>query len=340
MDDIGNMEIAVTEEQKGLKEYQAFYYMFNAKPDTATRVFPDHVKLNLDDIIELNNLVVEKIGLHSIDVVICSIAISFENRKSVAFENWETFQNYKWNEPSCVKNIILSWDFAVNLKQYENPHRHKLKVKLSAGLSPEEILNLVLTGKIENMEELDMDEFPIVAQMDYIDNQLCNEFLNLVGSWVDNLSKATDNSSKIMLVLKKHRALVAKYFNYMLTVILLVLGFVFINYYMFEYKNIVLSEIEFGQILKLCNCFGILLFSILLVYAFSVNIAKSVFKKLCDYNRFYIFDITRKDNERQKEVLKENRKIRNNIFVKGTFSLISNIVFAIITTLILNKIGL
>lgn len=333
-------ELAVTEEQKQLKEYQAFYYMFNAKPDTATRVFPDRVRVTLDDIKGLNELITEKMGLHDIDTSFCSVLISFENRKNVSFETWSTFQNYKWNESSCVKNIVLSWDFAVKLKQYENPHRHKLKVKLSAGLTPEEVLNLVLTGKIENMQELDMDEFPIIAQMDYIDNQLCNEFLNLVGEWVDNLSKATDKSSKLMLVFKKHRALVAKYFNYVLSMILLFLGFVYINYSMSEYNSIVLSKIEFGEILTLCNYFGILILIILVVYLFSVNIAKDVFRRLCDYNKFYIFDITKRDNERQQKILEENRKIKNNIFVKIILSLISNIFFGIITAIILKKIGL
>lgn len=335
-----NNELATTSENplSSYKEKKAFGAVFETKPDTATRVYPKRVIIKKEDLDDLNSKIIKKYNLHNINSEFCSITISFESRKSLCFDGWDSFKNYDWSENSCVKNIILTWDFSVKLATYQNVQRHKLKVKISAGLSPEEILNLVLTGKIENMKDLDMEEFPIIAQMDYIDSLLCNEFLNLVGEWVQDLSISTDNKKSLIGIMQKHRSLVARYFEYVFPLLCLFLGFTIINYKMLPLFNQSLAEINFGNIMKLFDAFGILFLFVLIIYICSKNIAIKVFEFISEYNRFYVFEFTKEDSNRQKNIYKKNKKIKQNVFVRITISIILNVTVSLISSYILGLI--
>ncbi|MEZ3506842.1 MAG: hypothetical protein K1W10_07870, partial [Lachnospiraceae bacterium] len=56
--------------------------------------------------------------------------------------------------------------------------------KISNGLRPEEMLNLIFSGKIEDFEEIETNTFPVAARVDFIEPILGDELLNIVSEWI------------------------------------------------------------------------------------------------------------------------------------------------------------
>lgn len=332
-----NNELAVTEEAKDLRELKSLFYRLNAKPDTTTKVYTDRVKVDLSSIEELNARIIEKLKLHYVETgFVSAIIIAFSDRKTLSFDCWEAFIQHKFLESSSVKSIVLTWDFTVKLNGYENPQRHKLTVKLSAGLRPEEILNLIMTGKIDNMDELDSDQFPIIAQMDFIDTQLCEEFINIVSEWVKSLEKTSYKKNKIMLSMRKHRKIVAKYFNYASLILLIILGVVGINFLMSSFNIIEVVEMTYQQFNYLINYFVIFVIVLFLCYKLSDSMAERIFDSLYMYSNGYIFDITKGDKNKQHELEENDKKTTFSIFFKVIFSIIFNIGCGIASAFLMN----
>lgn len=334
-------EIAVSQDTQQLADFKSIFYMFNGKPDTTTKVFTENVKVDFDSIVELNNRLLEKLQMHYIEEgYIASITVSFANRKTISFDCWRSFEQYNWVESSYIKSVVLVWDFAVKLGGYENPQRHKLTVKISDGLKPEEMLNLVLTGKIENMEELDTNHFPIVAQMDFINVQLSEEFINIVSEWVNSLEKARDGKSKVILALRKHRKLFTSLLKYITIFFTYFLGVMILNFKFYSYEIDKVADIQYVQILELLNTSAIVLFSFVVLYKILDKIEDSVLETLLMYNKHHIFNICKGDKNKQSELKELDRKDVWSISLKFIFALIIDIVCAIISSALIESIGI
>mgnify|MGYP004471565567 CR=1 FL=1 len=340
LEESSQKELAVAEETKELKDLKALFYRFNAKPDTTTKIYTDKVKVDLDRIQDLNERIIEKLQLHYVEAgFISSIIISFSDRKTISFDCWETFCQHKWNEASSVKSIVMIWDFSVKLLGYENPQRHKLTVKLSAGLRPEELLNLIMTGKIDNLDELDSDQFPIIAQMDFIDTQLCDEFINIVTEWVNSLEKTSHKKNKIMLFFRKHRKFVAEYVNYFFVVMFAICGIIGINYIMGTYNIQSITDVTYMQFRFVFNyiiIFGILLF---VIYKICDYIAKRLFETLVTYNNGYIFNLTWGDKNKQNELENQDKKTTVRVLLEVVLSVLFNVGCGILSSVLFSLIG-
>ncbi len=335
-----NEELLATDErEKFLKEMKSFYYHLNAKPDSITKVYKDKVIIDLDSIFDLHDRITSKLKLMFINEgLIASITVSLSNRNTINFECWEEFEQHKWNEGSHIKNITITWDFLVKLPRYEYPQRHKLVVKLSSGLRPEEVLSLILTGKIEDMEDLETNEFPIIAQMDFIQTQLGEEFLNIVTDWVSSLKKVNQGKSKLILFLRKHRKKVAVYFNYVISLFIFALGVAILNKYIKSFNVEMLGNISLGEFANIINIVA----CIIVVSYISLNkfesVAKGIFESLYTYGSSYLFSITNGDKNKQLETENEDKKNAKAILIKVIFSLIFNVVCGIITTVLTDVI--
>jgi len=152
---------------------------------------------------------------------ISNVTVSASKHKAYTFDSFKLFVTHGWNNmPEYVNNITLSWDFFVTVEGYKRPQRHKLTVKITEGLKLEEVLGLFFSGRIEDIQEIEEQQATIIAQMDFIENRLGQEFINIVGEWVETLVRAYTDKNKFVLFLKRHRKMVAYYFNYALFVIL------------------------------------------------------------------------------------------------------------------------
>lgn len=332
-------EIAIVDDKR-LKEFQAMYYDYNARPDTTTKIYNQQVVIKLEDLCNLEDMVKEKLSLHKIEGEVgkTRVYVNTSKHKVYSFDDWKLFYEHNWKIPEYIESITLIWDFYIRVEGYKNPQRHKLTVKISSGLKPEEVLGLIFSGKVEDMQQIEMQQAQIVAQMDFIENRLGQELLNVVSEWVDILEKASDSKSSFILFLKKRRKIVAYYFNYLLFVIMFItslVGFNYINKLMGFEK---VSEITSGQFNYLINYIAVSVLLCVVVLNAGENIAHKVFRKLSEYGENFVFRITNGDNMQYNALKDADGKIAAKVVVNLVLSLIINIACGIIASVIYSKL--
>mgnify|MGYP007098661058 CR=1 FL=1 len=332
-------EIVTDEQRKRIKEFQSLYYALNARPDTITKLFFNKVILEMSDILTLEDMIKEKLALHYQEGQFgkTSVTVTTNKHKVYEFDDIELFRVHNWNSSESIEGIVLTWDFYIVISGYENPQRHKLTVKLSSGLRPEEVINLIFSGKLEDVQSIEAQQATIVAQMDFIDNLLGQEFLNIVENWV-NLLQAHSEKNKFILLLKRFRKYVAYYMNYLLfflTLATLLIGF---NMMMRQLEVAVISEFTIQQF---NNCVNYIVISAIICYIIlhiGRNAANKVFRRLVEYGEDFIFNITKEDQNRYKKTQQQETKSVVVVFVHLAFSIILNVTCGVIASIMFSKL--
>lgn len=329
-------ELAVTVEERNLADFKSIYYQMNAKPDSISKAFSDSVIIGIDDIIELNNRVKEKISLnYHEDGYIASVTVNLKGKKVLNFSCWEEFIQHSWTETSCINSISLQWNFNIRVPGYENPQNHNLVVKITNGLRPEEVLNLIFSGNIEDFDEVELNTFPIVARIDFIQSLFGEELINIVGDWIKGLRNNKEYKNPIILLMRKYRKIMAQYFEYISFIatffLELSIGNAIINSFEIEY----ISQIKIRQLIFLVNIFAILVLALWLLRRVYYFIAKNIYEKLDDYSKVYVFDITRGDKKIQEKIVNKDKNSGRIILINFAFSMIFNIVCGVIASKII-----
>jgi hypothetical protein len=225
----------VSDVEKFVKSLQAYYYAVNARPDCKSRAFTKPVLIELEDIYALNQHIVDKFKSHyEDDGFKITETIHFKNRKAIDLDSWQSFENYKWTDNSSINAITIKWDFNAKLPHYPIAQRHTLLVKMSDGIRPEEMLNLVISGKLEEVEELDRDVCPIVARVDFIDAILADELLDIVAKWAEGLRTVDNEDNKALKILKRNRRKIAYMVNYLALFFTLLCGITYLKRYIIK----------------------------------------------------------------------------------------------------------
>lgn len=332
-------EIVSTGDRR-LKEFQAMYYEYNARPDTTTKIYNQQVVINMDDLSNLEDMIKEKLGLHKIEGEVgkTHVFVSTSKHKVYSFDDWKLFYEHNWKIPEYIESITLIWDFYINVDGYKNPQRHKLTVKISSGLKPEEVLGLIFSGKVEDIEAIEMQKAQIVAQMDFIENRLGQELINVVSEWVDILEKASDSKNSLILFLKKRRKIVGYYFNYILFLVVSATMLIEFNYIVKSMEVDKVSDITSNQFVYLFNYIVISVLLCIGVLNVGENVANKVFRKLSEYGENFVFRITNGDNLQYNKLKEEDGKNAVKVIVNLCFSLFLNIVCSIIASVICSKL--
>ena len=328
------------DEERRIKEFKSIYYELNAKPDSVTKIYNNKVVIYKDDIERLDNLIREKLSFHvsKEEVGISNVTVATSKHKVYSFNDFKMFAIHNWAVPEHINSITLVWDFLVHVEEYKRPQRHKLTVKISGGLKPEEMLGLLFSGKIEDIQEIEEQQATIIAQMDFIENRLGQEFINIVGEWVDTLQRAYVDKNKFILWLKKHRKMVAYYFNYMLFLLMSILARIGFNYTIeiLEIEKVI--QLEIGQLRFLINYAVIAI----LICMFTINrgevIANKIFRYLTEYGESFVFRITKGDEKAYNEIAANDKESTLKIMFNIIFSLILNVACSIIASILYSKI--
>lgn len=346
MENIENKDInviQVTEEERFLKNFKSMFYRMNAKPDSMTRIFTKEVVIGIDDIKQLNSIITSKIKNHYYKDAgfIISVAISFKNRKNVYFSNWTDFEKHEWIESNAINSITITWDFNINLPNYENPQRHTLTVKLSNGMRPEEMLNIIFSGNLEDLDEANMnrDFFPIIARVDFIDPVIGDELLNLVLNWCEGLEIAEINQNGFILKMQKHKRKISYLVNYIIVFILFVLGIVLFDYTINKLKIDTIAQLEKKDLIMLINSVCIYLGVFIFLNNWFDKIANSLFRQLQDYGDNHLFNITKGDIKRQQNIIHKNKVKSRGIYTKLIFTIIMNVICSIIASYLYSKLN-
>lgn len=338
MDDMFTNELATTDEY-GLKEFKSMYYALNAKPDTLSRAYNSKFILSKDDLIDLNDRIREKVRLtnYQDDGYIATVTVNLANKRSIDFKNWEEFIQHNWTETSHIISIILKWNFNIRLKEYTYPQGHCLVVKITNGLSPEEMLNFIFSGNMEDFDKLSIDGMPVVARVDFIQARLGEELLNIVGEWVDGLNNAIVEKNPVIMLFRKYRKNVAKSIEYISFIIICTLGCAGIYRYINILNATCLGDISLKDVSMLCMLLTGFIIICYLAKDLTYSFARKIYYLLDEYDSTYVFNITKGDANKQNEQIKGNKQTAKSFIMRFILSLIFNVACGIISTLLINQ---
>lgn len=196
------------------------------------------------------------------------------------------------------------------------------------------MLNLIFAGKIEDFEEIDLNTFPVVARVDFIHTILAEELIAIVGTWVKGLNQNNDLKNPLVLLMKKYRKKIAQYSEYVSMMMLFVLFMGVGSHYIQSINiksaaDISIEQINFLFIIIVIGCMVIYLAKDFFEYA-----AQSIYDKLSEYGKVYIFKITRGDIQLQEDIQNKDKTSGRIILTRFIFSLIFNVACGIISALL------
>lgn len=333
MDENTNL-LNVSERDKFITDYKAIYQAMTAKHDCKSRIFSRKVKVRLEDIIDLNDRVTDKLRNYQEAGFTISATASFAGHKTIEFSTWQEFANHSWTESDAINSITVIWEFNAVLPKYGVPQKHVLVVKITDGLKPEEMLNVVFAGKLENIEEIEKQMYPVVARVDFINYVLGDELLNIVEEWDRGLETQDEEDYIFPKFCVENRRKFAYAFNYLTNIITLVCCIKVIVYFLKSYGAVTISELTVSNMCQVIWATGILALGYIFINKISQWLANVFYRVLGEERMTHVFCLNKGDRNIQKRIDKETHKSRILVFgsIFGTFLL--NLVCSIICAII------
>lgn len=328
----------IDEQEKFIKNYQAVYYAMNAKPDCKSKLFPEKVTVNLSDLYELNRRVVDKFKAHYEDAGFSiNIAVSLQDLTVVEFNSWLTFENYNFSVNSAIKGITIVWEYNAKLPKYPLPQKHTLTVRLADELRPQDVINLMVSGKLSEMDLVDQEFCPVVARVDFINSLLGDELLMIVNKWVEGLVIQED-TDKFIKLLRKNKRKTAYIINYITSFMCILCCLFYFRKYILDLQFNVLGEMTAESFYGLLLMIVTLLLIYYVVHKVFFIIATVVFRKLDESgDENHIFVITKGDKKICDKLDKRRRKNYTKISLNLIFTLLFNIFCSILATILVNS---
>ena len=322
----------ISEEEQFIKNYKAVYNAMTAKPDCRSKAYPKDVIIELDNIYDLNSRILDKFRTQYDDAGFSvNVIVSINGRQKLEFPTWLSFEEHKWNESEIITGMVMTWEFNVKLPKYQIPQRHTLTVKLSNGMRPEEMFGLFISGKLDEIDEIEQNVCPIVAKMDFIDSGIGNEVLEIVSEWVKGLKSSDTEKGKITSFMQRNKRKVAYLLNYATVFIALLCSLTLFKNYIIHLPIEKVSEISNTELCDLANIIFICGIGCFIVYKVSEMLSNIVFKTLADYGDEHIFNITKGDKNQRDRFQKKEKHDRKKIVANLVITVMINIACGVIT---------
>jgi hypothetical protein len=166
------------------EQLKALFYLFAGKPDSRIKVYHKPLYLEVSDIVELNDCITRKLKTHNIVGQITSLNIGYEGSDLQEFGTWAEFKEHHWQSPECVEEVVIKWDFMVDIKDYESPQRHTLLVRISSDMKPGKFMQMMASGNSDDFDQVDVMTAPAFCRVDFINAQMSKELINEVTDWI------------------------------------------------------------------------------------------------------------------------------------------------------------
>lgn len=293
--------------------------------DSITKPYPKNILVDVAALKQLNKAIEDKLLIHPHEGFLVSVSLKYSNRKIVEFQSWQDFVDYDWFENSAVDSLVINWSFNAKFYQDIDAQPHVLTVKLSNGLRPEELFNILFSSDFSNINNLETNFFPVVAKSTFTDRTFGNELINIVGTWVETQNCKVKNRNKWMLKFQKNKRLLAdisKYTSY--TLMFLSIGVIGIT----TLNNLIPKELKNLGKEGLINISILILFLFFLAKTatwFSNYFGRATFDLLREYGDSYIFNLSSTDEKRQNKMLKQERYDKIKLGMNFIFAILINL---------------
>lgn len=316
-------------------EIRSLLQLLNAKVDSTTQLFPKDVIVTADDIKDLNYRISQKINLPHIHSKSTAISIKYTNQKTMQFTTWDEFQNYSWEEVASIRYITILWEFYIDEEGYQLPQKHSIMVRISSGMKVEEMLQLIMSGKLEEMESLEKDFVPIVCRVDFVNTFLVDDIINLVDKWNKGL-KVPEICDNFMYKIKSYRRYIANFVKYGIKLI------TWLVIFMSTMEIFDIIEVTEVQHLTMHNLKQMSLFIMFIIFGYGTmnwlgqKIAESIFDGLYNYGKTFTFDITKGDKNKQEKLAQIGKKSMWRFIWQLFSALVAGTACSVLSTFITN----
>jgi len=321
----GNLVAAMSKEN-----LRSLFYLFAGKPDSRIKIFNDPISISPQDIYELNSCVTDKLKTHNIDLVITTVRLGYDSSQFNEFSTWAEFESSKWQESDKIEELVIKWDFLVNIQEYAVPQRHTLLFRVATDIKPSQLLQMIGSSNAEDLDQLDEISAPAFCRVDFINAQISKELVALVDDWYKGRTKPK-LINPILFWFKKRRngiATIADHWLYFSWALLLS-SFVFwgANNFLNE-PNLVHASIAV----------------ILAVYSFrpasmmAHRIGAKIYKVLSEIEGSKVlFNFTAGDRKRIEELEQENAKQGRKFAFISIWNVLLNVASGLITVYLFSK---
>jgi uncharacterized protein YlzI (FlbEa/FlbD family) len=308
-----------------LDDFKSLFYRLNAKPDTEIRLLPGKKTLELADIRSINEQIAAKLRNHDITADVISINFILSNKKIKDYSTWAEFERENWNTVNeKIQTLTLNWDILIKLPHYDLPQRHSIKLRIGTDIPPKDIFTLILTS--DNIKELMEARSPSVCKVDFINNIIAAELLNVVSNWYEGLRDSPEPRI-VQNFLKKQGTLLSEIIRYAFPIVSLMIVCQYSNY-LFPILGI-REEISIETLQKVF----IFLAAFFMAGLFAgFKIERFIDKRINKLEEYPRFSITRGDGKAIEEFEKVNDKLTREI--------VSRIFWILFTMLITSSLRL
>lgn len=207
---------------EALENFKAMFNFLKGKRDTDIKLFHADKLISRSDLVELNQKVQDKLHLHTVHGSTVNVAITLSNSEVKTFGNWAAFESYDWHQTCFTQTIVLEWDFNILFPNHtvQVPQPHSMRVRIGAGLRPNEFFQVVMSGA----EDFEIGEVmaDVVFKIDFVNTNLCAELKNLVTAWHEALPKNRPQNSLVRFT-RRHKGKIELFI-----IFIMLISFVFI----------------------------------------------------------------------------------------------------------------
>lgn len=304
-------------------EFKSIFYQLNAKPDTEIRLLSGGKTLGLSDIKSINEQIAAKLQNHHITADIASINFILSNKKIKDYSSWAEFERENWDTVNeKIESLSINWDILIKLPQYQLPQRHSIKLRIGSVIPPKDLFQLFFTS--DDIAELLEARSPSVCKVDFINNILAIELLNIVSTWYEGLKNSPDPNA-VQKFLKKKGKLFSEIIRYTLPVLLLIIFYQYSNYF-FPVLGIQ-GAVTIDSLQKILIWLTAIFRAGLFI---GYKLEKSIDRKIDEFEEYPRFSITRGDKKAIDEFEKGNEKLTGEIVNRFFWVLFSVLVSSFI----------
>ena len=315
-------------------ELKSLFHMLNGRPDSVMKVFTRNVNIDVDDILHLKDLVDCKLRQYKVVGKVECVSVRFSNNSFKEFNDWVQFRDMVRIDSHPIENITLIWDFMLNMESYAIPQRHTVAVRLSSAMKPSQMIQMILSGNIEDMDAIDKNAFPVMCKVDCINNMIGEEIIKIVSEGNERLSKCI-NDDKKFIFFRKHRILIAnivKYSFYFTSLFIL-------SAFLCKYIDILgiskLIDINIRHVKSILMLMPFMCIFVELLKRIGVHFAEKVNESFYNYGEYHTFSITKGDKNKQDKIKSENNKNKKTALGLSC-TIILNIIISTIASYIAN----
>jgi hypothetical protein len=319
-----------TNQNIDLDTFKSIYYWQNVKPDTQIKFFRQQKNVTNADVVELNERLNNKIKTHKVETYIASINFILEDGNMREYGAWPEYEREKWEYINQkVTAINITWDLTFTIDKFQLPQKHTLKVRLGNSIAPKDMFQMMFTS--DEPSEIMQSRAWGMVKVDFINQNISNELINIVNNWYEGLKKCEEQNSFIKFLEKRQKYFLNFIANFT-PIFFLFLGYI--------YHSLLCEKFGFSKELNILTFQRATVYlSLLYIIGLLIGkvIAKWLNKKINSFDYHSGFHITKGDKNSFEELNSSNKKIKKEIIGKMIIAIASGIV-AVVTKVILENI--